>query len=300
MEPTPGNEQEKIIAALDRLQAGGSTAGGAGIQLAYKVAREHFLEGGNNRVILSTDGDFNIGQSSDAALVRMIEKERKSGVFLTVMGFGTGNYKGNKMQQLANKGNGNHAYIDNMEEARKVLVSEFGGTMFTIAKDVKLQIEFNPAQVQAYRLIGYENRLLDKEDFNDDTKDAGELGAGHTVTALYEIIPPGIESEFLADVDELKYQKGNRRKLLGNKSECCTIKLRYKRRQYQPKNCTDHTRTTCTAGRKQRQFPLVCGRSFLRDATSRFKVQRASGLQTGEKDGASCQGRRCQWIPGVH
>jgi len=228
LEPTAGNEKEKIIAALNRLQAGGSTAGGAGIQLAYKIARERFMEGGNNRVILSTDGDFNIGQSSDAALVRMIEKERESGVFLTVMGFGTGNYKGNKMQQLANKGNGNHAYIDNMEEARKVLVSEFGGTMFTIAKDVKLQIEFNPAQVQAYRLIGYENRLLDEEDFNDDTKDAGELGAGHTVTALYEIIPPGIESEFLADVDELKYQKGNRRKLLGNKSECCTVKLRYK------------------------------------------------------------------------
>ena len=187
--PTSGKNKQAIKEALDQLKAGGSTAGGEGIQLAYKTAREHFIEGGNNRVILATDGDFNIGPSSDAALVRMIEKERESGIFLTVLGYGMGNYKDNKMQQLADKGNGNHAYIDNINEAKKVLVTEFGGTVFTIAKDVKIQIEFNPAAVEGYRLIGYENRLLQNEDFNDDQKDAGELGSGHTVTALYEIIP---------------------------------------------------------------------------------------------------------------
>lgn len=225
--PTSGADKQKIKDALSKLQAGGSTAGGAGIKLAYETARENFVKGGNNRVILATDGDFNIGASSDAALVEMIEKERKSGVFLTVLGFGMGNYKDNKMQELANKGNGNHAYIDNISEAKKVLVSEFGGTMFTIAKDVKLQIEFNPAKVQGYRLIGYENRLLNKEDFNDDKKDAGELGSGHTVTALYEIIPAGIESTFLATVDDLKYQKKDA-KVTGNAKELMTIKLRYK------------------------------------------------------------------------
>ncbi len=227
LKPTPGNEQRKILDALEQLQAGGSTAGGAGIALAYQTAREQFVKGGNNRVILATDGDFNIGQSSDAELVRMIEKERESGVFLTVLGFGMGNYKDNKMQQLANKGNGNHAYIDDINEARKVLVSEFGGTVFTIAKDVKIQIEFNPAQVQAYRLVGYENRLLQNEDFNDDRKDAGELGSGHTVTALYEIIPPGVESDFIADVDALKYQNKTT-PAAAESRELATVKLRYK------------------------------------------------------------------------
>lgn len=224
---TSGAEKTKIKAAIDELQAGGSTAGGAGIKLAYQVAKEHFVKGGNNRVILATDGDFNVGASSDAELVRMIEAERESGVFLTVMGFGMGNYKDNKMQKLADKGNGNHAYIDNINEAKKVLVNEFGGTMFTIAKDVKIQIEFNPAKVQGYRLIGYENRLLNKEDFNDDKKDAGELGSGHTVTALYEIIPAGVKSEYLAKVDELKYQK--KPKVVNDSKELFTIKLRYKK-----------------------------------------------------------------------
>jgi len=227
LESTPGDNKQKIKDALSKLQAGGSTAGGAGIELAYKIAQEHFIEGGNNRVILATDGDFNVGASSDAAMVRLIEKKRESGVFLTVLGFGMGNYKDNKMQQLANKGNGNHAYIDDISEAKKVLVSEFGGTVFTIAKDVKIQIEFNPGQVQAYRLIGYENRLLENEDFNDDKKDAGELGSGHTVTALYEIIPPGVESDFIADVDELKYQK-KAKPAPGNGNELATVKLRYK------------------------------------------------------------------------
>lgn len=225
---TSGADKRKIKDALDQLQAGGSTAGGAGIKLAYEIARQNFIKGGNNRIILATDGDFNVGASSDADMVQLIEKERESGVFLTVLGYGMGNYKDNKMQQLADKGNGNHAYIDDISEAKKVLVNEFGGTIFTIAKDVKLQIEFNPAKVKGYRLIGYENRVLNKEDFNDDKKDAGELGAGHTVTALYEIIPLGVESEFLAKVDDLKYQKGNV-KPAGDGKELCTIKLRYKK-----------------------------------------------------------------------
>lgn len=225
---TSGAHKEKILAAIEQLNAGGSTAGGAGIQLAYKTAKEYFKKGGNNRVILCTDGDFNVGMSSDDAMERLIEEERKSGVFLTVLGYGMGNYKDNKMQKLADKGNGNHAYIDGMNEAKKVLVNEFGGTMFTIAKDVKLQIEFNPAIVQAYRLVGYENRMLNKEDFNNDKKDAGELGSGHTVTALYEIIPVGVESEFVDDVDDLKYQQVKTNKKSDLKNEIMTIKFRYK------------------------------------------------------------------------
>ena len=224
---TSGASKATIKDAIDRLEAGGSTAGGAGIQLAYKIAKENFMKGGNNRVILCTDGDFNVGASSDDALISIIEEERKSGVFLTVLGFGMGNYKDNKMEKLADKGNGNHAYIDGMNEARKVLVNEFGGTLFTIAKDVKLQIEFNPAKVQAYRLIGYENRLLNKEDFNNDQKDAGELGSGHTVTALYEVIPAGVKNEFEEKVDELKYQQRTR-PVADAGSELMTIKFRYK------------------------------------------------------------------------
>ncbi|HEX6181273.1 MAG TPA: von Willebrand factor type A domain-containing protein [Chitinophagaceae bacterium] len=223
-----GLEKSVIRSAIDRLRAGGSTAGGAGIKLAYSVARDNFIKEGNNRVILCTDGDFNVGASSNDELERMIEEERKSGVFLTVLGYGTGNYQDSKMQKLADKGNGNHAYIDNMTEARKVLVSEFGGTLFTIAKDVKLQIEFNPATVKAYRLIGYENRLLNKEDFNNDLKDAGELGSGHTVTALYEIIPIGVESNFIEKVDGLKYQKAPEASVT-DASEMMTIKFRYKK-----------------------------------------------------------------------
>jgi len=191
LESTPGTDKLKIKNALNNLQSGGSTAGGEGIRLAYHVARKNFIRGGNNRVILCTDGDFNVGVSNEGELVKLIENERTSGVYLTVLGFGTGNYQDGKMQQLADKGNGNHAYIDGLAEARKVLVQEFGGTLFAIAKDVKLQLHFNPAQVAGYRLIGYENRMLATEDFHDDTKDAGELGAGHRVTALYEIVPVG-------------------------------------------------------------------------------------------------------------
>jgi Ca-activated chloride channel family protein len=225
---TSGSNKIKIKEAIDDLEAGGSTAGGEGIQLAYKVAKENFIKGGNNRIILATDGDFNVGVSSDDELVRLVEQERKLGVFLSVLGYGMGNYKDNKMQQLADKGNGNHSYIDNINEARKVLVNEFGSTLFTIAKDVKIQIEFNPSKVQAYRLIGYENRMLAAEDFNDDTKDAGELGSGHTVTALYEIIPVGVKDSLIKTVDPLKYQANNGEIADESSLEIMTIKLRYK------------------------------------------------------------------------
>lgn len=224
---TSGSEKNRIKSAIDRLEAGGSTAGGAGIELAYKLAMENFMEQGNNRVILCTDGDFNVGKSSDASLEELISAKRKSNIFLTVLGYGMGNYKDNKMQILADKGNGNHAYIDGMTEAKKVLVNEFGGTLFTIAKDVKLQVEFNPANVQSYRLIGYENRMLNKEDFNDDKKDAGELGSGHNVTALYEIIPAGIKNDFTVSVDPLKYQ-AIPRPIAPFTQEVLTVKLRYK------------------------------------------------------------------------
>jgi Ca-activated chloride channel homolog len=225
---TSGDRKDLILAAIDRLNAGGSTAGGAGIQLAYKVAKENFLTTGNNRVILATDGDFNVGVSSDGELVRLIEQKREQGVFLSVLGFGTGNYQDAKMEQLADKGNGNYAYIDTLKEARKVLVEQMAGTLVTIAKDVKLQVEFNPAKVQAFRLIGYENRLLRDRDFNDDKKDAGDLGAGHTVTALYEIIPTGIEPDVkLPAVDTLKYQRVTTTANADN-GELMQVKLRYK------------------------------------------------------------------------
>jgi Ca-activated chloride channel family protein len=222
--PTSGSDKKKILGALEELRAGGSTAGGAGIKLAYATARENFNKKGNNRVILCTDGDFNVGVSSDGELQRIIEKERESGVFLTVLGYGMGNYKDNKLETLADKGNGNYGYIDNLLEAQKMLVTQMGGTLNTIAKDVKIQIEFNPAKVKGYRLIGYENRLLAKEDFNNDKKDAGELGAGHTVTALYEIIPAGVANKYLDSVDALKYQST----VVNSSEELMTVKFRYK------------------------------------------------------------------------
>ncbi|HCC70206.1 MAG TPA: hypothetical protein DEQ09_03525 [Bacteroidales bacterium] len=228
LEPTPGSNKEEILQAIDRLNAGGSTAGGQGLRLAYKLASENFMHEGNNRIILATDGDFNVGISSNAEMERLIEKKREEGVFMTVLGFGMGNYKDDKMEIIADKGNGNYAYIDNIQEARKVLVSEFGGTMFTIAKDVKFQVEFNPAMIRSYRLIGYENRMLNDEDFNDDRKDAGEMGAGHTVTALYELVPAGSEEEG-PSIDPLKYQKYMETVKSTISSELLTIKLRYKK-----------------------------------------------------------------------
>ncbi|GJM31456.1 MAG: hypothetical protein DHS20C18_04570 [Saprospiraceae bacterium] len=225
---TPGSEKEKIMQAINSLYPGGSTAGAEGIRLAYQIAQENFMAEGNNRIILATDGDFNIGVSSESGLVNLIEEKRNGGIFLSVLGFGTGNYKDATMEKLADKGNGNYAYIDNLFEAKKVLVNEFSGTLFTIAKDVKIQIEFNPAKVHAYRLIGYENRILKKEDFNDDTKDAGEIGAGHTVTALYEIIPVGANNTLAGKVDELKYQSVTTLPTAQQYPEWMTIKLRYK------------------------------------------------------------------------
>jgi len=224
---TPGSEKQRILQALDGLEAGGSTAGGAGLRLAYDVARRNFIRGGNNRVILCTDGDFNVGQSSDASLVQMIEDRRKEGSFLTILGFGMGNYKDSKMEKLAGAGNGNYGYIDDLLEARKMLVREMGGTLLTVAKDVKLQVEFDPTKVQAYRLLGYEDRLLRDEDFANDAKDAGDVGAGHTVTALYEIVRAGVPLDItLPDVAPLRYQKPTETHSRGD--ELLTVAMRYK------------------------------------------------------------------------
>lgn len=224
---TSGANKQAILAALSRLRSGGSTAGAAGIKLAYQVARQNFLEEGNNRVILASDGDFNVGPSSQGELVRLIEQERKNHVFLSVLGFGMGNYKDNRMEQIANKGNGNYAYIDTILEAKKVLVTEMGGSLLTIAKDVKLQIEFNPQHVKSYRLIGYNNRRLANRDFNDDKKDAGELGSGHTVTAFYEIIPAGSD-QHMTNTDKLRYQNVATNNAAQDSGETFTAKLRYK------------------------------------------------------------------------
>ena len=223
---TSGNYKKDIINAIENLQAGGSTAGGAGIQLAYKVAKENYISEGNNRVILATDGDFNVGISSTSELVRFIEEKRDDGIFLTILGFGMGNYKDNRLQELADRGNGNHAYIDNIMEAKKVLVNEITSTLFTIAKDVKIQVEFNPARIGSYRLIGYENRKLEDKDFTDDKKDAGEIGAGHTVTALYEVVPAGRNDPEKSY--NLKYQETKVKKDAMNSDEVLTVKIRYK------------------------------------------------------------------------
>ncbi|HVH13019.1 MAG TPA: von Willebrand factor type A domain-containing protein, partial [Longimicrobium sp.] len=230
LDATPGDRREVILDAIERLQAGGSTAGAQGIQLAYDVARRNFIPGGNNRVILATDGDFNVGVSSQAELVQLIEQKRAEGTFLTVLGFGTGNLADARMEQIANHGNGNYAYIDGLAEARKVLVQEMGGTLFTIAKDVKLQVEFNPQRVYAYRLIGYENRLLAAEDFANDRRDAGELGAGHSVTALYEIVPVGAETSVdVGAVADLRYQRPSTEPVGAFAGEMMNVNIRYKR-----------------------------------------------------------------------
>jgi Ca-activated chloride channel family protein len=228
---TSGNEKEKILRALEELQAGGSTNGAEGIELAYKVAADNFIKGGVNRVILATDGDFNIGVTNQGDLIRLIEAKAKTGVFLSVLGVGTDNLKDSTMQKLADKGNGNYAYLDSVDEARKVLVQQINGTLMTIAKDVKIQVEFNPARVASYRLIGYEKRLLRKEDFNNDKVDAGEIGAGHTVTALYEVVPSGAGADpasSVPPVDALKYGT-NRTDTTNGSSEMVTVKLRHKK-----------------------------------------------------------------------
>ncbi len=257
--PTRGSEQGRILDAIGRLEAGGSTNGAGGIRLAYDMARRSFAKG-NNRVILATDGDFNVGVSSDDELVRLIEQERKSGVFLSVLGFGTGNLKDSKMEKLADHGNGTYAYIDSLGEARKVFVHEMGATLVTVAKDVKLQIEFNPAQVKEYRLVGYENRVLRPEDFNNDAKDAGDLGAGHQVTAFYEIVPAGVSSD---DIDPLRYQEQGRRPARNARSsELGWIKPATKPRK--------RTRVSCCHGRWRRM-----SRTF---ATSRATFASAAAV----------------------
>jgi Ca-activated chloride channel family protein len=229
---TSGEEKSRIMEAIDRLEAGGSTAGGAGLELAYRTAREHFERGGNNRVILATDGDFNVGPSSDAAMERLIESKRAEGTYLTILGFGTGNYQDAKMQKLARVGNGNAAYVDDIAEARKVLVKEMGGTLVTVANDVKLQVEFNPARVASYRLIGYEDRLLRDEDFRDDKKDAGDMGAGHAVTALYEVVPVGVRGTVTTrESDPLRYAgvDTEQARVAIASDELLHVSLRYKR-----------------------------------------------------------------------
>lgn len=223
---TSGSEKEKIINALDRLQSGGSTAGAAGLKLAYEVAKNNFMKDGNNRIIIATDGDFNVGQSSNEEMERLIVEYRDKGIFISVAGFGMGNYKDDKMEIIADKGNGNYSYIDNLMEAKKVFINEFSSTLYTIAKDVKIQIEFNPAYVAEYRLVGYENRLLADKDFDNDKKDAGEMGAGHTVTALYEIVPVGGKNAYSP---KLKYQSTEPQPVKPGNGEFATIKFRYKK-----------------------------------------------------------------------
>lgn len=247
---TSAARKDLILDALDRLEAGGSTAGEAGIRLAYETAKQHFKPNGNNRVILATDGDFNVGPSSDGELVRLIEDKRKAGIFLTVLGFGMGNYKDAKMEKLADTGNGNYAYIDNLMEAKKVLVTQMGGTLHTIAKDVKLQLEFNPTKVASYRLMGYENRLLRSEDFDNDAKDAGELGSGHSVTALYELVPTQAGA---ATGQELTYQQTATKQSAHLTSDWLTLKLRYKQPQAETSQLL--TRTVQDRGQTLAQMP---------------------------------------------
>ena len=229
LDSTPADRGEKILDAIERLKAGGSTNGGQGISLAYQTARDNFIEKGTNRVILCTDGDFNVGTTGTDQLVHMVEQEGKSGIFLTVLGFGMGNHNDAMLEQISGRGNGNYAFIDTASEARKVLVHQVSSTLVTIAKDVKIQVEFNPLQVSGYRLIGYENRVLAAQDFNDDKKDAGEIGAGHEVTALYELVPAGTEIRGVAPpVDELRYQNKIETNEAANRNELMTVKLRYK------------------------------------------------------------------------
>ena len=303
LESTPGNRKETIMRAIDQLHAGGSTAGGAGLKLAYSVAERNFIRGGNNRIILATDGDFNVGESSNGGMERLVEEKRKTGVFMTVLGFGMGNYKDDKMEIIADKGNGNYAYIDNLMEARKVLVREFGGTLFTIAKDVKFQIEFNPSRIKSYRLLGYENRLLNDEDFNDDRKDAGEMGSGHNVTALYELIPADSD-ERIPDIDPLKYQPGKNPAWERNdtrerpvSSEFLTIKIRYKKPDGETsrlmekavrgpvtaiENASDNIRFTSAVS----EFGMILRDSeFKGNATIDHAIGLASGSRGEDEDG---------------
>jgi Ca-activated chloride channel family protein len=295
LESTPGSRKVEILDAIERLHAGGSTAGGAGLRLAYRVAQQNFLRRGNNRVILATDGDFNVGESSDAAMVSLISRKREEGTSLTVLGFGTGNLQSEKMQALAQNGNGNYAYIDSMGEARKVLVKELGGTLLTVAKDVKLQVEFNPERVGAYRLIGYENRLLAAEDFNDDTRDAGDMGAGHTVTALYEIVLAGRESGLTGGgVDPLRYQRPTTASRRADGAEVAFVKVRYKPPRGTESRLLSHP-VTPSRGRMSADFDfaaavagfgmLLRASPYLGDLTTAQVLELAEGACEDDADG---------------
>jgi Ca-activated chloride channel family protein len=294
LEPTAGDNHGAILGALERLSAGGSTNGGAGIELAYRLARERFKPAAINRVILATDGDFNIGTTDRGSLIRLIERERKSGVYLTLLGFGMGNLKDSTMEQLANKGNGNYAYIDSADEARKVLVDELGATLVTIAEDVKIQVELNPATVASYRLIGYENRLLKDEDFNDDDVDAGEIGSGHTVTALYEIVPAGAGADAAGGVDALKYQKKAGLSEAATSGELMTVKLRYKAPQGEASELISTTVSDDTDERTSENFRFsaaVAGFGMLlRDSKHAGELSFADVLALA--DGARANDRR--------
>jgi Ca-activated chloride channel family protein len=297
---TPGNRKETIISALERLQAGGSTAGSAGLQLAYKVAEENLIEGGNNRVILATDGDFNVGPSSNAEMERLIENYRNKGIFISVTGFGMGNYKDDKMEIIADKGNGNYSYIDNLMEAKKVFINEFSSTLYTIAKDVKIQIEFNPAYVKEYRLVGYENRLLNEEDFDNDKKDAGELGAGHTVTALYEIVPVKNAGELGR---KLKYQQSEVLPGASGTNELATIKFRYKKPDADKSILMEETipNTSLSLGRTSDNFRFsaaVAGFGMLlRDSEFKGDLSYASVLDMARgAKGTDADGYRAEFI----
>jgi len=301
--PTSGEDKEMIFEALDRLQAGGSTAGGAGLELAYKVAQENFDKEKNNRVILATDGDFNIGTSNTGDLLSFIEEKRKTGIFFTTIGVGEDNYKDARLKQLADKGNGNYYYIDNILEAKKVFVTQMGGTLNAIAKDVKIQIEFNPALVKGYRLIGYESRILAKEDFNNDQKDAGELGSSHTVTALYEIIPAGVEDTNLHTVDSLKYQSNAMPQYAANSDEVMTVKFRYKKPDGEKSLLIEHpvqqSASHFTEASNNFRFAAAVAQFGMVLRDSKFKgasnVQRALELARSAK-GMDNEGYRAEFI----
>jgi Ca-activated chloride channel family protein len=287
LEPTPGDQKRRIDHAIAALHAGGSTNGGAGITLAYKLARDSFMDGGVNRVVLATDGDFNVGMTDQRQLERLIERERESGVFLSVLGVGTGNISDALMEMLADKGNGNYSYLDTMHEAHRVLVKEANGTLVTIAKDVKIQVEFNPSVVSAYRLIGYENRILRDQDFNDDRKDAGEIGAGHSVTALYEIVPAGVEAP-RPRVDPLKYSPAPElrpaRTSNGFDNELATVKLRYKT----PDGDTSRLTTAVVANRTQ---PMRANLGFASAIAEAGMLLRGSAHVGGSYDSAIARAR---------
>lgn len=240
LESTSGGSKMKIKEIIDGLEAGGGTAGGDGMKMAYSIARKNFLADGNNRIVMATDGDFNVGASSDSDMEKFIERERESGVNISILGYGMGNYKDSKLELLANKGRGNYAYINDISEARKAMISEFGGTMFTVAKDVKIQVEFNPKYVQHYRLVGYENRLMAAEDFNNDKKVGGDMGVGHLVTAIYDIIPTGVKSDEIGNVDPLKYQENKSNSITNSSSELATVKFRYKDPQGEKSKLQEH------------------------------------------------------------